>query len=231
MPIYKGNTKIVKLYKSSTQIVKRYKGTDIIYSASRLPSAFQEVEYIESSGTQYIDTWYQPNQDTKVDTNVLITQFPSSENAGNILGSRTAYGNSQYQLISWKIQNHVLEFRYGSRDYTASATISLTENTKYNIVCSKLGLYVNNVLSHAVNTSTFQTSYNLYIFGYNNAGVFSSPSFIKLYSCQIYDNNTLVRDFVPCYRKSDNEIGLYDLVNGVFYTNAGTGTFIVGGNV
>ena len=41
MPIYKGNTKIVKLYKGSTQIVKRYKGTNLIYSASRLPSAFQ----------------------------------------------------------------------------------------------------------------------------------------------------------------------------------------------
>lgn len=41
MPIYKGQTKIVKLYKGSTQIVKRYKGTNLIYSASRLPSAFQ----------------------------------------------------------------------------------------------------------------------------------------------------------------------------------------------
>ena len=67
MPIYKGNTKIVKLHKGTTQIVKRYKGTDLIYSASRLPSEFQEVEYIESSGTQYIDTGFLPTINTKIE--------------------------------------------------------------------------------------------------------------------------------------------------------------------
>jgi hypothetical protein len=47
----------------------------------------------------------------------------------------------------------------------------------------------------------------------------------------LYDNNVLVRDFIPCYRKSDNEIGLYDVVNGVFYANAGSGTFTKGNNI
>ena len=37
----------------------------------------------------------------------------------------------------------------------------------------------------------------------------------------MYYNGTLVRDFIPCYRNSDNEIGLYDLVNDIFYTNQG----------
>lgn len=38
-------------------------------------------------------------------------------------------------------------------------------------------------------------------------------------------------NLVPCYRKSDGEIGMYDLVNGVFYTNSGSGTFIKGDDV
>ena len=54
----------------------------------------------------------------------------------------------------------------------------------------------------------------------------------RIYNCKIYDKSTtpktLVRDFIPCYRNSDNEIGLYDLVNDMFYTNSGTGTFIAG---
>ena len=49
--------------------------------------------------------------------------------------------------------------------------------------------------------------------------------------CKIYDNDNLVRDFVPCYRKADDEIGMYDMANGVFYTNAGTGTFLKGPDV
>jgi hypothetical protein len=47
-------------------------------------------------------------------------------------------------------------------------------------------------------------------------------------SCKIYDNNVIIRDFVPCIRKSDNVAGLLDKVNDVFYTNAGTGTFLTG---
>jgi hypothetical protein len=45
-----------------------------------------------------------------------------------------------------------------------------------------------------------------------------------MYSCQIYDNGTLIRDYVPCITP-DNEAGLYDLVNGAFYANMGSGAF------
>ena len=45
------------------------------------------------------------------------------------------------------------------------------------------------------------------------------------------DSNVLVRDFIPCYRKSDNVAWLYDLVNNIFYTNSGTWTFTVWPNV
>ena len=51
------------------------------------------------------------------------------------------------------------------------------------------------------------------------------PSKMKLYSCKIYDNDVLVRSFVPCYRKLDYVAGLYDLVNGFFYENRGGGAF------
>jgi hypothetical protein len=52
----------------------------------------------------------------------------------------------------------------------------------------------------------------------------------KIYSCKLYKSNQMVRNFIPCYRKADNEIGMYDLVNKVFYTNQGTGTFLKGNN-
>ena len=44
-------------------------------------------------------------------------------------------------------------------------------------------------------------------------------------------DGTPIRSFVPCYRKSDNAIGLYDTVEGAFYTNAGTGAFTKGADV
>ena len=52
---------------------------------------------------------------------------------------------------------------------------------------------------------------------------------MKLYSCTIKSSNgTLQRDFVPARRLSDNAIGLLDQVQGVFYTNAGAGSFLAG---
>ena len=46
--------------------------------------------------------------------------------------------------------------------------------------------------------------------------------------CQISEGTNLVRNLIPCYRNSDNVVGLYDIVNNVFYTNDGTGDFIAG---
>ena len=41
-------------------------------------------------------------------------------------------------------------------------------------------------------------------------------------------NNEIKADFIPCYRITDNEIGLYNLVDNQFYTNQGTGEFLYG---
>ena len=53
---------------------------------------------------------------------------------------------------------------------------------------------------------------------------------IDWYSFKIWKGDTLLRDFVPCYRKSDNVLGMYDIVEGEFYTNSGTGQFLAGPN-
>jgi hypothetical protein len=51
--------------------------------------------------------------------------------------------------------------------------------------------------------------------------------YVKIYSCKIYDNGTLVRDFIPCLNP-DGEAGMYDFVNETFRGASGTGDFIYG---
>ena len=53
----------------------------------------------------------------------------------------------------------------------------------------------------------------------------------KIFALDFFDGNNLAKLLVPCYRKSDSTIGMYDTVNGMFYTNAGTGTFDKGADV
>jgi hypothetical protein len=86
-------------------------------------------------------------------------------------------------------------------------------------------LYVNNTLVANATTNVSNFQYPMFLFARNNDGTAGSFSSFKLYSCKIYKSWTLVRDFVPCYRKSDWVIWLYDLANNQFYTNSWTGVF------
>lgn len=222
MPIYKGNTKIVKLYKGTTQIVKRYKGTDLIYSASRLPSTFQEVEYLESTGTQYIDSGLLSTNDNY--------EFTAKIKHTNIVNATYMFGSTNGFNVS--VQNNVYRA-------TGQVITNITPSTtSFDKIVLK-SLTTTNTIELEINNISQQATYTNWVYGAivvvfgvgTSQTQVASLSNIQLSELKIKINGTLTRNFVPCYRKVDNVAGLYDLVNGVFYTNAGTGTFIVGGNV
>lgn len=69
-------------------------------------------------------------------------------------------------------------------------------------------------------------TYKFFYFRYEERFLFFECRHIK-----ISDNGVLIRDYYPCYRKEDMVAGFYDIVEGNFYTSAGTGKFIVGPDV
>ena len=91
-------------------------------------------------------------------------------------------------------------------------------------------LFINNTqllnLTTVATSSPSNNEYSIYLFRLN--GDYIQPINAVLYSCKLYDGSTLIRDFIPAVRLSDGEAGLYDVVNDVFYTNAGTGKFTYG---
>ena len=65
----------------------------------------------------------------------------------------------------------------------------------------------------------------MYLFGVNTSGSTNNQlGSLRIYSCKIYDNGTLVRDFKPYY-DSNGVACLFDAVSGTYYYNAGTGVF------
>lgn len=189
-----------------------------------LPSEYQEVEYLESSGTQYIDSGFKPNNNTNADLTFSLSSHSGSTVA--LFGCLSSGDNRFAFLVS---SQQKLVWHYGATDTSHLSLINL--NTKYIVKNVGLDLYLDNSLEYTSVSRNFTTTENAYLFGRNSEGSLSNQSFVKLYSCKIYDNGTLIRNFIPCYRKSDNVAGLYDLVNNVFYTNAGTGTFAIGKKV
>ena len=199
---------------------------------SRLPSAYQEVEYIQSSWTQCIDTGYIPSNNTKIE--MSMWWFNSSTNANALFGARYSW-NATASIGRWfqrSVNAAVSPYWYWwmfGRNYS-----SWTDNFNvfswwdwWNHILSldQSWFYQDGVKKYTPYTVTFTSPVNLYIFSNNTNWQISEFAPYKLYYFKIYNSWTLVRDFVPCYRKSDNVIWLYDLVNNQFYTNQWSWTF------
>ena len=50
-------------------------------------------------------------------------------------------------------------------------------------------------------------------------------------SFKVTRDNVEILNFVPCYRKSDGIVGMYDTVSKTFFTNTGTDAFTKGADV
>lgn len=185
---------------------------------------YTQVEYIESTGTQYIDTNFKHNQDTRV---VMMVQ-PTSITANAWLFEGRA-GASAYNGVKgiffyysggqkWNVDYSVSSNRKAIDGIAATDMLSIDYNKN---VCTINGKSITHT------ATTFQSQYNLVLLACNTAGTIANGVKAKLYSCQVYDNNTLIRDYIPV-KNSEGIAGLFDKVNNVFYPSASSTDFVAG---
>ena len=215
-----GTNKIVDIDSKNVQSLS--KDTEWIFQfvpGPKLPSGYTELEYIQSSGTQYIDTGFKPNQDTRVVTKFDMIQTDTAWR--KLWGSGSGSYNLDFAL--WNDGTTKLQSYYGTKTNNAVPITSMSLNVDAN----------KNIWEYSGETITFDKNnftcaYSMYIFNVNkdNSSAYL-PGMMKLYFFKIYNNEVLVRDFIPCKNPS-GAIGLYDTVNNQFYQNVGSGTFIAG---
>lgn len=194
------------------------------YQGTTLPSEYTQVDYIESDGASYVDTNYIPNANTNINTKVYISDY--SLNRNYICGAYGPNIEGRYQVTFGQVAEDA-NFMWCRGTYIGRMFIP----EDFNLFLIKTDKSKITIKDKTINlTDEFiGTSNNLFLFANNsNGNVGSLSSGVRIYYFKIYENNTVVRDFIPCYRNSDNSIGLYDLVNDVFYENQGTGTFTYG---
>ena len=196
-----------------------------VESGGRLPSAYQEVEYLESTGTQVINTGLYIDQDSAIELKTVI----------NKIGDSRYYGAAQqYNVRSFECYyyNYNLEFNFVSVNNISLN--SVPDGSIGIITCDKTNAtlsYDGGVLTKSIAGSpVFETPTTLCLFALNRPNGYDFGK-VKIYYAIIKKNDVLVRNLVPCYRKSDSKPGMYDLVSNTFFTNAGTGEFVVGANV
>ena len=185
------------------------KWTQIPNPASVVPDSYTQLEYLKSTGTQYIVTGL--NSTTRYDHEITFSDYTYTTKAG-ILGSSGYY-------CSYTGYNNTLRWCMSDRAYDTSGSLTSKRTAKlgYNYLTVD-GSSVSQISD--TNGTPSDTTHTLFK-GYNCASV-------KIYSYRASLDGQLLRDFVPCKRNSDDELGMYDLVNNAFYTNAGTGTFTAG---
>lgn len=182
-----------------------------------LPTGYTQVEYIQSSGTQYVNTLFKPNQNTRVvmDCDLIASaKYPTGFGAWDSTSGKNSF---IYVYASATSGLYYYGNSYGGftpSGYTGRKLVDANKNV----------LSIDGVVITTATAATFSCSYNMYLFAFNSVGTVDNLTTMKLYSCQIYDNGVLVRDYIPCTNPS-GAYGLYDLVNSKFYGNAGTGSF------
>ena len=179
-----------------------------------LPSGYKKLEYIQSTGTQYIDTLVNIEANKPITLRVVCDCSFNNAGVGNGVGT-TISGNIFY----FGTYNGSYCYGLGKVDGITSVAAD-TERRIHDLDAVGKKLTISGKLSLTGLSFATPTASRTFWLPQWGQG-------IKLYSCQIYDNGTLVRDFVPC-QTTDGTIGLWDDVNSVFYGNAGTGTFTAG---
>ena len=202
-----------------------YIGTENFISHS-LPSGYTQVEYIQSSGTQYINTGVQIDSDGKIDMDVEIPTEPAAQLfvfGVSVTGDNERYGVTY--LPGDKYWRNVHSTGDGSE---ANFPTTLKAVGRHRIVKDGNQCTIDGI-TMSTTQRTFTSSRYVFLFARNQEGSPIHIASARLYSCKMYRKGALVRDFVPC-KNASGTVGLYDLVGKKFYTNAGTGVFIAGEN-
>lgn len=185
---------------------------------SRLPEGYTELEYIQSSGTQYIDTGFKPNQNTRVSVDMDLLAQSSYPMA--VFGSRNGSTSAVDSFVLWAFSSTTFRTDLGSN----TLSIAIPPVGRFSIDKDKAITTIGET-AYSQSSANFQSNYNLSLFGQNDVdGIDTRMISARLYFGKIYDNDVLIRDYVPCINPS-GKIGLYDMVTATFFGNAGTGVF------
>lgn len=200
-----------------------------------------EISYIEANGTQYINSLYYPNLNTRIEAKGMYTH------AGTMNGSN-------YQHFMYGVRETVsgstfcCEYLYnyyknGSKNYydngsnfgkavTGEYYSSNFRDTAINVANDITGGYIENTKRFSSrDTTQFQCTKPMFILWCNVDGTGQSnrPPYGRIYYLRVYENHILLHDFIPV---RVGQVGcLYDRVTREIFENQGAGAFTLGPDV
>ena len=192
-----------------------------------LPVGYTPLEYIRSSGTQYIDTGI---KGTNTTVSKIVFKINDLTAGGSIFGGLERNGLNYYGVGFTPTPQYRLWCGSGNYPWVLSGTPDLN---KHELRLSNKILYIDNqqIAESNLSVSSDNTA-KIFLFSTSLNDSVYHPSKINIYSARFWENNVLVSDFIPAKRDRDNVIGMYDLMDSnpatAFHTNQGSGSFSAG---
>ena len=200
-------------------------------SSGGLPEGYTAVNYLQSSGTQWIEMGVAPNQNTKSVLKIKINNF-NADYGSSLIGSRTG-GNSNDQFFTY------LDIPIGSStrflfkmdgQTQAISWTGLTTDKIYTVTLSGTEMKAEledgtTVFSKTFSVSDFTSTVTMALF--RAKGISTSYFQGRIYSCKHYSGDELIQDFVPCL-DTEGVPCMFDLVSRKSFYNKGTGSFTWG---
>lgn len=219
-------------------VLRILSGATVLWKRTGLPAEYQEVEYLESTGTQYIDTGMVLNNGCVITLDFLIAE--SSVNRIIYGWRRKGRYTQPYQAMIGANASKTRYIAFGRPSTNIPQCFSYGVRNKVLIDSVDRQVIVNNLVVECgadfSNGKAFDENgssvVHPYLFALNNIGTpLAISEDTRIYGYSVQYGGELLQSFVPCYRKIDNVPGMYDIVNDVFYTNAGTGSFTAGPDI
>lgn len=201
-----------------------------IITATPLPSGYTRLNYIEATGTQYIDTnYYVGNKKTRIVGEMMKTYSLSDK--GVFFGCGSPSDNQWFinpYFPNGAMQVYMLGFGLcmgAFNELNTTTTFDCTVDIPNNLF---EGEFVNGDNIVRGKKSGLGIIYNaaLKLFSSVKGSTIQNKVHARLYFFQIYENNVLVHNYIPALRDLDSKPGLYDVAAGEFKTNNGTSEFL-----
>ena len=206
-----------------------------LYKDETLPSSFTNtitpVQYVQFSGSQYIDTGVQINMNT--DAWEIKAQATSTSQNGFLMGDWTT-SNNYWWLYHYNagsvIRLYLTNSSY-SQTYLATPFTS-AEVAPHTYKYRGKALYVDGKLASSSYSTTYSVGTgNTYIGAASGTNGLNYKYSGRVYYIKLWKNGSLVRHFIPAKKSIRGivTVGMYDLINKIFYAPT-SGTLTAGAN-
>lgn len=189
-------------------------------------SRMVEVEYLESTGTQWIDTGIYPGNTTQTDISFMLRGNTASTSYDCVAACE---GNSVFYWISARNgstkDRYLLNTKSDSAPSVVTRTLNVRHNVSFNVVSNKA---IVDGVTYSLGSVTNTCSMTLTLWGEHLFSHVSYMSIARIYSVAITDRSTgtVLRDMIPV--RVGNVGYMYDRVSGQLFGNGGTGSFVLG---